>query len=145
MEDLSVLDRKLVRLLSQNARASVSDLAKALGVSRLTVQNHMQQLERRKVIQGYTVNLNENYGSSEIAAYMLIATDQKQLGSVVRAMEKIEQIYSLSSISGEYDLVAELRAETTASLDHAMDQVSQVSGVLRSHSSVLLSKKFQRG
>jgi len=145
VEELSVLDRKLVRLLSQNARASVSDLAKALGVSRLTVQNHMQQLERRKVIQGYTVTLNEDCVSKEIAAYMLIATDQKQLGTVVRALEKIEQIYSLFSISGEYDLVAELRAGTTASLDSAMDQVSQVNGVLRSHSSVLLSKKFQRG
>lgn len=145
MEELSVLDRKLVRLLSQNARTSVSDLAKMLGVSRLTVQNHMQQLERRGIIRGYTVTLSDEFVNSQVAAYMLIATDQKLLGPVVRALEKIEQIYSLSSISGEYDLIAELRAETTTSLDRAMDQVSQVQGVLRSHSSVLLSKKFERG
>ncbi|GAB3092843.1 Lrp/AsnC family transcriptional regulator [Aestuariicella hydrocarbonica] len=144
MDRLSPLDQSLLRLLTANARASVSELAKQLGVSRLTVQNHMQQLERHKVIEGYTVKLRSDYAPWQIAAYMLIATDQKRLGPLVRALEKIAEIHSLYSISGEYDLVAELRAENTTALDVAMDKVTAIEGVLRSHSSVLLSKKFER-
>ena len=144
MSYLSDLDQKLVALLAENARLSVSELAKRLGVSRLTVQNHMQQLERQKVIQGYTVKLHDDYLGRQIGAHMLIATDQKQIGPVVRALEKIAEIHSLYSISGEYDLVAELRAPSTTELDMAMDRVTQIPGVLRSHSSVLLSKKIGR-
>jgi len=122
----------------------VSDLAKRLGVSRLTVQNHMQQLERKKVIQAYTVKLHDEFLGQQIAAHMLIATDQKLIGPVVRELEKITEIHSLSSISGEYDLVAQLKAPSTTQLDTAMDRVTQVKGVLRSHSSVLLSQKIAR-
>lgn len=144
MFNLSELDQKLVALLTVNARLSVSELAKRLGVSRLTVQNHMQQLERQKIIQAYTLKLHDEFLGKQIAAHMLIATDQKQIAPVVRALEKINEIHSLSSISGEYDLVAELRAPSTTELDVAMDRVTQISGVLRSHSSVLLSKKISR-
>ncbi len=144
MEGISPLDQQLIRLLQGNARISVSELAKKLGVSRLTVQSHMQQLERRQVICGYTVILNEPYPPWQIGAYMLIATDQKLLGPVVRALEKVEEIHSLFSISGEYDLVAELRAPSTMELDQAMDNITQIDGVRRSHSSVLLAKKFAR-
>jgi len=104
----------------------------------------LQQLERQKIIQGYTVKLHDAYLGRQIGAHMLIATDQKQIGPVVRALEKIAEIHSLYSISGEYDLVAELRAPSTSELDEAMDRVTQISGVLRSHSSVLLSKKIGR-
>ncbi len=144
MISISELDQRLLALLTENARQSVSELAKQLGVSRLTVQNHMQQLERQKVIQAYTLKLHEDYLGQHIAAHMLIATDQKQLAPVVRALEKIREIHALSSISGEYDLVAELRAPSTTALDVAMDRVTQITGVLRSHSSVLLSKKISR-
>ncbi len=144
MIKISDLDRKLLALLTENARESVSQLAKQLDVSRLTVQNHMQQLERQKIIQAYTLKLHDEYLQKQIAAHMLIATDQKQIGPVVRALEKINEIHSLSSISGEYDLVAELRAPSTTELDVAMDRVTQITGVLRSHSSVLLSKKISR-
>lgn len=141
---LSELDRKLLALLSDNSRSTVSDLAKRLGVSRLTVQNHMQQLERQKVIQAYTVKLHDEFLGQQIAAHMLIATDQKLIGPVVRELEKITEIHSLSTISGEYDLVAELKAPSTTQLDIAMDRVTQVKGVVRSHSSVLLSQKIAR-
>ncbi|MAZ86654.1 MAG: AsnC family transcriptional regulator [Cellvibrionaceae bacterium] len=144
MINISEFDQKLLVLLTENARLTVSELAKRLGASRLTVQNHMQQLERKKIIQGYTVKLHQAFLGQQVAAHMLIATDQKLIGPVVRSLEKIDEIHSLYSISGEYDLVAELRASSTAQLDEAMDKVTQIAGVLRSHSSVLLAQKISR-
>ncbi|NIB40091.1 Lrp/AsnC family transcriptional regulator [Pseudomaricurvus alkylphenolicus] len=144
MQNLSEFDQKLLRLLTEDARVSVADLARALGASRLTVQSHMQRLEQQKVIQGYTVRLHGDYTERQIGAHMLIATDQKMIGPVVRALEKIDEIRTLHSISGEYDLVAELRANSTRELDQAMDRITQIKGVNRGHSSVLLSQKFSR-
>ena len=44
------LDHKLLHLLTKDARASVTDLARALGVSRGTVQNRIDRLLHTKVI-----------------------------------------------------------------------------------------------
>lgn len=144
MNTLSELDQRLLALLTENSRASVTQLAQKLGVTRLTVQTHMERLERDRIIQGYTVHWDEGFLRRQVAAHILIAADQKQLPVLVKALVKISELKSLYSISGEYDLVAELRADSTEVLDQAMDRMTQIPGVLRTLTSVLLSKKFER-
>lgn len=144
MYSLSPLDQKLLALLSDDSRASISHLAKQLGVTRLTVQSHMETLERKKVIQGYTIRWHPEYAAHLIEALILIATDQKQIEKIVNALQGFKIIHSLSSISGEFDLVAELKASSTQELDAVMDEMAKIDGVLRTQTSVLLSKKFER-
>lgn len=144
MNTLSELDQRLLALLTENSRASVTQLAQKLGVTRLTVQTHMERLERDRIIQGYTVRRDEGFLRRQVAAHILIAADQKQLPVLVKALVKISELKSLYSISGEYDLVAELRADSTEALDQAMDRMTQIPGVLRTLTSVLLSKKYER-
>lgn len=50
-------DQKLLMLLRKNARVSITDLAKALYLSRSTVQNRIARLEASGVISGYSVQL----------------------------------------------------------------------------------------
>ena len=141
---LSPLEQELIALLRLNARLPVAHLAKTLGVSRLTVQKHMQRLQQQEVIQGFTLLLHPSYLGREVVAHMLIATDQKLMGPVVRSLEKITAIRNLYSISGEYDLVAELATHSTSALDEAMDSVSATAGIERTHSSILLAQKINR-
>jgi len=51
------IDQQLIGLLRDNARASLVSLAKALRVSRATVQNRISRLEANGTIVGYTVRL----------------------------------------------------------------------------------------
>jgi DNA-binding Lrp family transcriptional regulator len=144
MYEIKTLDQKLLEELTHNGRATVAYLSDKLGVSRITVKTHMEKLEQKGVIEGYTIRWQSDYLRSQVAAHILIEVDQRLIAQVVRALEKIAVIQSLYSISGEFDLVAELRADSTESLDLAIDDMTRVEGVLRTHSSVLLSKKFDR-
>ena len=56
---ISEQDERLLSILRTNARTSVSDLARALNLSRSTVQNRIARLESSGVIKGYVVE----YGS----------------------------------------------------------------------------------
>ena len=55
------IDRQLIGLLRNDARASVASLAKALGVARGTVQNRMARLAANGTIVGYTVRLQARH------------------------------------------------------------------------------------
>lgn len=57
MKPLDATDRRLVALLQDDARTPVASLAKAVGLSRSTVQERLQRLERDGVIAQYTVRL----------------------------------------------------------------------------------------
>lgn len=58
LDQLDELDRNLVALLQANARESVANLARQLGVARTTVVARIERLERTGVIAGYSVRLD---------------------------------------------------------------------------------------
>ena len=49
------LDRRLIALLRADSRTPAANLAKALKVSRGTVQNRIERLQARGVVQGFTI------------------------------------------------------------------------------------------
>lgn len=138
------LDQKLLALLRADSRRSVTEMARRLGVTRVTVQEHMRRLEQRKVIQAYTVKLHPDYERHLVEALVLIAADQKQLDPLSRQLEKIITVQSLLSISGQYDLAALVQEESTAALDNEIDRICALDGVQRTMTSVVLSTKFER-
>ena len=60
MSELSVdaTDRHVLYLLQENARANITDIADAVGVSGNTVRNRIEALEERDVIKGYDVDID---------------------------------------------------------------------------------------
>ncbi|PWG74280.1 AsnC family transcriptional regulator, partial [Enterococcus hirae] len=52
-------DKRLLAALAANARASVTDLARRLGLARTTVQTRLDRLESSGAIAGYTVRLGD--------------------------------------------------------------------------------------
>ena len=54
------------------------------------------------------------------------------------------EVRSLAAISGTFDLMAELAAETTARIDAVLDAIGHLKGVQKTMSSIVLSVKFER-
>ncbi|TNE75706.1 MAG: Lrp/AsnC family transcriptional regulator [Gammaproteobacteria bacterium] len=138
------MDRELLELLRNNGRESIANLARKLGVSRATVKEHMATLERRKIIEGYTIRYHPLHEQQKINAYLMIEINPKQAASVVRHMEKIAAVQSLFSISGNYDLMALVSCDNTEQLDQVIDQIAGLDGIDKTLTSVVLGTKLQR-
>ncbi|MCC5452058.1 Lrp/AsnC family transcriptional regulator [Rheinheimera sp. UJ51] len=141
---ISKEDEKLLALLQKDARASISDLARALSLSRATVQNRLQKLQETGVIKGYTVEVGENWLASLVAAHVSIKVKQKLTARTNNELKHIPQIAALYAISGEYDLIAIVQAQSTEQLSHLLDDIGNLEGVERTTSSVILETKFKR-
>ncbi|MBO6506572.1 MAG: Lrp/AsnC family transcriptional regulator [Kordiimonadaceae bacterium] len=137
-------DKKLVDVLRDNARISLSSLSRVLGLSRSTVQDRISKLENRGVIAGYTVRLRQDIAAREIRAQVMLKIVPKALDDVVSFCRRQNAVTALHTISGEYDMAAMLRAETTAELDDAIDAIALLKGVERTQTSVILSTKLER-
>ncbi|UTW44684.1 Lrp/AsnC family transcriptional regulator [bacterium SCSIO 12696] len=137
-------DRRLISLLRMNARLSTSELARQLDISRSTIQSRLRRLETRKVISGYTVQFNEEYDKRLLKAHVMLQLVQKLTGPTFVALQKIPQISALYSISGEYDMIAVLSAESAGELNQVIDKIGNLEGIERTNSSVILETKFVR-
>lgn len=141
---ISKQEQKLLLLLREDARMSVSDLARALNLSRTTVQNRIAKLENQGVIKGYSVELGGEYLAELISAHVLIKVNQPLTHTINNALEKLPSVTELHAISGEYDLIAVIKSESLSQLNQTLDFIVELEGVVRTNSSVILETKLSR-
>lgn len=106
-------EQELINLLRENSRRTVSELAKSLGVSRTTVQSHMERLERTGVIEAYTIKLNPHCLQQQVSAYIMISVKPRKTTYVITHIKKHPKLDMLCTISGQYDLMAQVTEQTT--------------------------------
>lgn len=141
---ISAQDEKLLSLLRLNARTSISDLARELNLSRSTVQNRIERLERTGVIKGYSVVYGGEFVKSLVSAHVLIKEKQELTAKTKLELQKIKQVTELYITSGEYDLIAVVQTQSLEHLSMAIEEIGALKGVERTNSSVLLETRFKR-
>jgi DNA-binding Lrp family transcriptional regulator len=137
-------DSRLIALLKANAREPVASLARKLNLARSTVQERIARLEREGVIRGYTAILSEESEARRLRAVVMIAADPRQADRIGAELKRMPEVRALSAVSGAYDMMAIVEAETPARMDAMLDRIGKASGVARTVSSIILSEKFSR-
>jgi DNA-binding Lrp family transcriptional regulator len=140
----TVTDNDLLVLLRENARLSTAEIGRRLGLARSTVQSRLERLERSGVIRGYRVELGPSAAVRQVQAHAMVGVEPAQQVAVERRLRALPAVTALYSVSGPYDLVAMLAAESTEALDMALDQVRSTPGVKGTTTSVILSRRFER-
>ncbi len=141
---MDVIDGKLIAALRENARASTAQLARLVGRSRTSVQSRIERLERQGVIMGYGVRLAPEHGIGAVRAHVMVKVGPKEARAVTAALQAIEQVRVLHSVSGEVDLIAVAATASVDEMDRVIDRIGALAGVERTTSSIILSTKFER-
>ena len=128
---LDEIDRCLIARLLENARIPTAALARDVGLSRSAVQERLERLEKSDA-------------RPVLVAEVMIQLEQKQSAGVVGALQKIPHCIRCLAVSGEYDLIAEVAANTPEELDGVLDRIGEMTGIKRTSSSIILSTKFDR-
>jgi DNA-binding Lrp family transcriptional regulator len=142
---LDNIDRNLVASLQVNARESVSELARQLGIARTTVIARLARLEKTGVIAGYGVRLGQDVLDASIQAYVGIKLAPKYGRDVQKRFARMPEMQLLCAVSGEFDYVAWLRADSPDRLNDLLDEIGGLEGVERTTTSIILARKVDRG
>lgn len=141
---LDATDRALLALLQADARMSTADLARRLGAARTTVVARLARLERDGVIVGYTVRLAGDLDGQGVQAYVGLNVNPKLARTLLLRLAALPELRQLCSVSGEFDYLALLKADSPARLDALLDEIGEMEGVARTHTSVVLALRVDR-
>ncbi len=133
------LDRKIIGFLRNDGRAPLAAIADSLKVSRGTIQNRLDRLQKSGALLGFTVRVREDYGLDMIRAIMLIEVVGKSTSQVIRSLRGIPQLTTLHTTNGSWDLIAEIQASSLQDFDSVLRDVRIIDGVLNSETSILLT------
>ena len=141
---LDKTDHALLALLRENARASTAELARRLALSRTTVQSRLERLERQRVVAGYTIVVPDELEAALVRAHVLITVAPRQSAAIEAALRKIAELRVLHSVSGPFDLIAIVAAQSIGELDALIDRIGALEGVERTTSAIVLSTRIER-
>lgn len=143
--ELDKTDERLVGALRQNARASLSELAIQLQMSRTTVRARIERLVKRGDILGFTVVMKEDVLTDPVRGLMMIGIEGRGTDRILRQLHGLTDVRAVHSTNGRWDLIVELGTETLEALDKVLNRIRQMDGVTTSETSLLLATRKSAG
>ena len=139
MRPLDDLDRRLLFELRNDGRATISALAATLHVSRGTAQARLERLLNDRIIRRFTIEVGTGAEEDIVRAVTSIQLSGPIATPVIRRLKAMSAIRALHTTNGNWDLVAEIRADSLSDFDRILRQVRDVDGIINSETSILLS------
>jgi DNA-binding Lrp family transcriptional regulator len=139
MRELDSIDRNMLRLLQEDGRMSNAALAAKVGLSPSACLRRLHQLERERVIQGYTAVVAEAEPEAtttvmvEIVLERQTAEHMNRFESAVRRYPEVRECYLMSGTS-DYLLRVEARDAADYERIHR-EQLARLPAVARITSS----------
>jgi DNA-binding Lrp family transcriptional regulator len=132
------LDHRLIALLRADSRAPTAALAKALKVSRGTVQNRIDRLRGSGILLGFTIRLAAEDDPARVRAMMTIQIEGGRMAAIQRALSGVPAVTATHTTNGRWDLVAELEAADLPAFSAALDSIRAIPGIAGTETSLLL-------
>lgn len=119
---LDDVDHRLVAALQSDGRASMSDLATQVSVSRATAYQRVARLRESGVIRRFTVDVDPRKMGLPIAALVLVSVVQHSWRAVGDSLRRLPGVEWLALSSGSFDYIVLVRAQD---IDHLRDVILQ--------------------
>lgn len=123
-------DRQIIALLRQDARTSVSQIAREVSLSRSAVGERIRQLEQTGVIRGYHARVVEAEGAA-VKAFLELFYTNGRCQDYVERMRVHPEIRQCCGISGETDMLVQVEAASMARLAEIRGEIENYPGMQR--------------
>ena len=139
------LDRKLLRLMQQDASRKYADLGSALNLSPAAVFERVKKLKAKGVIKRVTVDLDPESLGHMLCAFVHVDTEGWSCRPVADALEEEPLVEEVHSVAGSTCLIVKVRAGNPLELEELLHAIHDMKGVQRTQSHVVLQSYIDRG
>jgi len=146
MEKIDQLDRKILRIITQNARMPFKDVAEECGVSRAAIHQRVQRMIDMNIITGSGYFVNPKSLGYQMCVYIGITLEKGSMyKDVVNELEKIPEIVESQYTLGSYTILIKLYARND---EHLMDllnsKIQEINGVATTETLTSLDQRIKR-
>ncbi len=122
-------DEKIINELIKNSRMPISKISLKTGIPDSTISNRLNKLEKNNIIDQYTTIINPKSVGIEITAMIIIQTETEKHENVEKELPKLDKVYEVYSVSGEYDILIKVWAHTLEELNEILLQIRTIDGI----------------
>ncbi len=136
--ELDDVDKKVLRALQKDARASFRRVGKEVGVSEATVFVRVRKLQEKGVLQGFKAVIDPKSVGKKLTAIMLIRAQPRSLVGMLDALKKLDDIYEIYDVTGQYYSILKIRTDSTEQLGKIIDEIGMIEGIAGTETVIVL-------
>ena len=136
---LDEIDKKIIKVLEDDARTSLRKISELVKVSLGTVSNRVKKMEKNGVIKGYSVILDPDQIGWELNVVIGLRIQKGRLIEIQEKIAKDPRVHGVYDVTGDFDSMVIARAKNRKDLDDLSKNVLSIDGVERSITQLVLN------
>ena len=135
MSKVDKLDLQILSELTEDASISVPKLSKKIKVNPSVVYSRIKRLIKRKLIERFTIVVNDRELGYQVKSLTGINMDSKMRDNVIEELFKIDGVREIAEVTGRFDILVTMYAHTLDEM-HKMvaEKIGKIEGVRSSES-----------
>lgn len=118
-------DHEILRLLMQNARMSLKEIAEKVYLTSPTVASRIRRMEKAGIIEGYQPQINYSRLGYTIKAFINLEVDPADKKDFYPFIKSIPNVIECSCVTGDYSMLIEVVYRYSEELDHLINELQQ--------------------
>ena len=136
------LDLKILSELSDDAAISIPKLSKKIDVNTSVVYSRIKRLLKRKMIERYTIEINDKELGYTVKSFTGINIDSKQRDNVINGLFEINGVREISEVTGRFDILVTMHAKNLAEMHRLISEgIGKIQGIIGSESFVEMKRR----
>jgi Lrp/AsnC family transcriptional regulator for asnA, asnC and gidA len=146
MEKIDNLDKKILSILSKNARIPFKDVAAECNVSRAAIHQRVQHLIEAGVITGSGFDVNPKSLGYSTCTYVGISLEKGSMyKNVVEELQHIPEVVECHFTTGPYTMMVKLYARDNEQLMELLNgKLQGIHGVVSTETLISLEQSIKR-
>ncbi|MDC0522203.1 Lrp/AsnC family transcriptional regulator [Nitrosopumilus sp.] len=142
MTKVDNLDLQILSELSNDASISVPKLSKKIDVNSSVVYSRIKRLLKRKLIERFTIDVNDAELGYEVKALTGINIDTKQRDNVIEQLFNIDGVREVAEVTGRFDILVTMYSRSLDQM-HKMvsEKIGRVEGIQSSESFIEMKSR----
>ena len=129
------IDLKILSELSNNSSISVPLLSKKINVNSSVVYSRIKRLVKRKLIERFTIEINNKELGYAVKSLTGINMDSKKRDNIIEELFKINEVREISEVTGRFDILVTMYSRNLKDMHQLVsEQIGKIQGIVSSES-----------
>ena len=145
MAKVDDLDLKILSELSNDASMSIPKLSEKINVNSSVVYSRIKRLVKKKLIERFTIEINNKELGFGVKSITGINMDSKQRDNVIQELFKITGVREVAEVTGRFDILVTMYAENLSEMYRIVsDGIGKIQGVIGSESFIEMKTRTKQ-
>ena len=141
------IDKIILKALVKNARISIMEISKLVGISGAAVHQRLKKLENSDLIKGSQININTKILGYKTMAFIGIYLDKAIINNpeAVKNLKLIPEVIECHYTTGDWSIFIKILCKDNQHLMNILnDKIQAINGVSRTETYISLNQQISR-